>query len=302
MSQLGDVSDSSLHRVLKWVNLGPKTWGSWNESTLGAKRKGLERSQFVMFCHISHCTGSWKESILMCLPSLLYRLLLGSWKESILMKCHEMLFKLFTNSSQSSQRSSARNVEGLDDFLSANLSFLYGARGEVSWSGAASPVSSADDEVMRVQCVMNNERLRCNEALGASTQAVSLKVTLFSGSIGHCMVSVPDGHFLPLFWPGVLKWVISVTFELFGLFCVETFSKGCAAVTDFASNLSLSGRCLLPLTSVAQGTFYFVPWWTLLYCGSLPWRFLSLSMGDILDTRGSPFLLVCQLLGCLWLG
>ena len=48
------------------------------------------------------------------------------------MKCHEMLFKLFTNSSQSSQRSSALNVEGLGDFLSADLSFLYGARGEVS--------------------------------------------------------------------------------------------------------------------------------------------------------------------------
>ena len=70
---------------------------------------------------------------------------------------------------------------------------------------AASPVSSAVDEVMRVQCVINNEWLRCNEALGASTWAVSLKVTLFSGSIGHCTVSVPDGHFLPLFRPGVLK-------------------------------------------------------------------------------------------------
>ena len=44
------------------------------------------------------------------------------------MKCHEMPFKLFTYSSQSSQRSSALNVEGLDDFLSADLSFLYGAR------------------------------------------------------------------------------------------------------------------------------------------------------------------------------
>ena len=48
------------------------------------------------------------------------------------MKCHKMLFKLFTNSSQSSQGSSACNVEGLDDLLSANLSFLYGARGKVS--------------------------------------------------------------------------------------------------------------------------------------------------------------------------
>ena len=48
------------------------------------------------------------------------------------MKCHEMPFKLFTNSSQSSQRSSALNVEGWDDFRSADLSFLYGARGEVS--------------------------------------------------------------------------------------------------------------------------------------------------------------------------
>ena len=38
------------------------------------------------------------------------------------MKCHEMPFKLFTNFSQSSQRISALNVEGLDDFLLANLS------------------------------------------------------------------------------------------------------------------------------------------------------------------------------------
>ena len=62
-----------------------------------------------------------------------------------------MQFKLFTNSSQSSQRSSALNVEGLDDFLSADLSFLYDARGEVSWSRAASPVSGAVDEVMKVK-------------------------------------------------------------------------------------------------------------------------------------------------------
>ena len=48
------------------------------------------------------------------------------------MKCHEMPFKLFTISSQSSQRSSALNVEGLDGFQLADLSFLYDARGEVS--------------------------------------------------------------------------------------------------------------------------------------------------------------------------
>ena len=48
------------------------------------------------------------------------------------MRCHKMLFKSFTDSSPSSQRSSACNVEGLDDFLLVNLSFLYGARGEAS--------------------------------------------------------------------------------------------------------------------------------------------------------------------------
>ena len=37
-------------------------------------------------------------------------------------------------------------VEGLGDFRSANISFLYDARGEVSWSRAASPVSGADDD------------------------------------------------------------------------------------------------------------------------------------------------------------
>ena len=92
--------------------------------------------------------------------------------------------------------------------------------------------------------------LRCNEALGASTQVVSLKVTLFSGSIGHCMVSVPEGHFLPLFQPGVLKGVISVMFELFGLFCVKTFSKGCAAMTDLLQIFPIYSRtacCLSPL-------------------------------------------------------
>ena len=134
ISQLGDVLDSSLHRVLKWVNLGPKTWGSWRESKLGAKHKGLERSQFVTFGCISHCDGlersqfrcktqgSWKESICDVSPYMsLYRVLKGvnfdvihkglersqflmvcwnshcwgSWKESILMRCHETLFKLF---------------------------------------------------------------------------------------------------------------------------------------------------------------------------------------------------------------
>ena len=74
--------------------------------------------------------------------------------------------------------------------------------------------------------------LKCNEALCASKWAVSLKVTLISSSIGHCMVSVPEGHSLPLSQPGVLKGVISVTFELFGLFHVETFSKGGTAMTD----------------------------------------------------------------------
>ena len=53
--------------------------------------------------------------------------------------------------------------------------------------------------------MMNNEWLRCNKALGASMGVVSLKVTLISGSIGHCMVTVFDGHFPPLFQPGVLK-------------------------------------------------------------------------------------------------
>ena len=107
--------------------------------------------------------------------------------------------------------------------------------------------------------IMNS--LKCNEALGASTWVVSLKVTLFSGSIGHCTVGVPEGHFLPLFWPGVLKGVISVTFELFGLFRVETFLKGGAAMTDLLRIFPIYGRvaCCL-ITSVAQGTFYYVPW------------------------------------------
>ena len=48
------------------------------------------------------------------------------------MKSHKVPFKLFTNSSQSSQRSSALNVEGLDDFWLADLSLLYDVRGEVS--------------------------------------------------------------------------------------------------------------------------------------------------------------------------
>ena len=58
---------------------------------------------------------------------------------------------------------------------------------------------------------------------------------------------------------------------------------------QFASNHSLSGHCLPSLTSVAQGTLYFVPWWTLLYvpwwtlsyCGSLPWRSLLCLWGMI---------------------
>ena len=115
--------------------------------------------------------------------------------------------------------------------------------------------------------------------LCASTWVVSLKVTLISGSIGHCMVGIPEGHFLPLFWPGVLKGVI---FELFGLFCNEIILKMVCCCDRFASNLSHLWPCsLLSLTSVAQGIFY-VPWWTLLYCipwwtlycGSLSWRSL----------------------------
>ena len=52
--------------------------------------------------------------------------------------------------------------------------------------------------------------------------------------------------------------------------------KGRCCHDSLALNLSLSGCCLLSLTSVAQGTLYFVPWWTLLYlAGSLPWRFFS---------------------------
>ena len=66
-----------------------------------------------------------------------------------------------------------------------------------------------------------------------------------------------------------------------------------------ASNLSLSGRCLPSLTSVAQGMLYFVQWWTLLYvqwwtlfyCGSLPWRSLLCQWGHDLNVWGSPFLL-----------
>ena len=92
-----------------------------------------------------------------------------------------------------------------------------------------------------------------------------------------------DSHFPPLFRPGVLKWVISVIFGLFGLFCIEILSKGGCCHDSFALNLSLSGPLPVPpLTSVARGTLYFVLWWnllyvpwsTLFYCGSLPWRFL----------------------------
>ena len=106
------------------------------------------------------------------------------------------------------------------------------------------------------------------------------------------------------FRPGVLKWVISVTFELFGLFRDETSSKGGAAMTVWLRIFpSLAGACRL-LTSVAWGTLYFVPWstllylagslpwrflpwWTLFYCGSLPWRSLLYRWAHDLDVWGS---------------
>ena len=77
-----------------------------------------------------------------------------------------------------------------------------------------------------------------------------MKVTLFSGFIGHCTVGVPEGHFPYLVQPGVLKGVISVTFELFGLFRVEMFLKGGAIITDLLQIFPVSGRvvgCLSPL-------------------------------------------------------
>ena len=142
--------------------------------------------------------------------------------------------------------------------------------------------------------MMNNERLRCIEALGASTWVVSLKVTLISGSISHCMFSVSArslsssvsawglemSHFCHFwaFWP-LLRWNIL---------------KGGCCHESLASNLSLSGCCLPPLTSVAWGMLYFVPWWTLLYvpwwtlfyCGSLPWRSLLCLWGMIWTSGG----------------
>ena len=129
--------------------------------------------------------------------------------------------------------------------------------------------------------------------LCASTRSVSLKVTLISGSVSHYMVSVLDGHSPPLFWLRVLKWVISVTFGHFGLFCDEMFWLGVCR-DSLASNLSLSGRCLPSVASVARGmlcfapwwTSLYVPWWTLFYCGSLPWRSLLYLCGMIWMSGG----------------
>ena len=129
--------------------------------------------------------------------------------------------------------------------------------------------------------------------LCTSTQLLSLKVTLISGSVGHYMVSVLDGHSPPLFRLRVLKWVISVTFGLFGLSWWNIHRMGCCC-KSFALNLSLSGHCLPSLASVAQGTLYFVPWWTLLcvpwwtffYCGSLPCRSLLYLWGMIWTSGG----------------
>ena len=106
--------------------------------------------------------------------------------------------------------------------------------------------------------------------LCASTRALSLKVTLISGSICHYTVGIPEGHSLSLFQPGVLKGVISVTFELFWpLLCWNVLKRGCHH-KRLALNLSHFWPCWMPsLTSVAWGTFYSVPWWTLLYCA--PW-------------------------------
>ena len=86
--------------------------------------------------------------------------------------------------------------------------------------------------------------------LCASTWAMSLKVTLVCGSISHCMVGVPEGHSLSLFQPGVLKGVISVTFELFGLFHVEMFLKGGAVVTDLLQIFPISGCVVCCLSSL----------------------------------------------------
>ena len=160
-------------------------------------------------------------------------------------------------------------------------------------------MSSADDEVM------NNEWLRCNEALGASYTVWCPWRSLYLAALLATarLVSLPV-TFLLCFEPGVLKWVISVTFWAFLTLLRWNILEGGCCHDSFASNLSLSGHgACLPLPSVAQGTLYFVPWWTLLYlAGSLPWRFFSLSMGDVLDAWGSPLLLICQLLGCLQLG
>ena len=134
--------------------------GSWKESISDEKHKGLERSQFLTFCQCSHCKGL-ERSQFQCKTQ-------GSWKESLLMhrglersqfglKYHVCHSSCFTVSSQSSRWSSALSVEGLDDFRLADLFFLSAARGDVSWSWAAGPVSGAVDGVMK--CNMKNVRL-----------------------------------------------------------------------------------------------------------------------------------------------
>ena len=171
-----------------------------------------------------------------------------------------MLFKLFTNSSQSSQRSSALNVGGLDDFLSANLSFLCGARGEVSWSRAASPVSSADDKVMRCnmmyECLDNvhghsSVAMIKLEALGASTWLVSLKVTLISGSVSATtqLMSLMVTLLLCFGWGSWKESFLSLLGFLASFAMKHLLGWGCCH-DSFALNLSLSGRCLLSLASL----------------------------------------------------
>ena len=195
-------------------------------------------------------------------------LLLGSWKESIWMKCHKMLFKLFTNSSWSPQISSAHNVESLDDLSDGQSLLLVQCRGEVSWSTAASPVSGAVDDVMRVMCdeecldnvqVIAQQLWHKLEAMCLYMGGVPEGHSLASGSISHCMVGLPEGHFLCLPQPGVLKGVTSVTFELFGLFHDEMFSKGGAFITDLLQIFPIPGHVacsLSPLLLKGHSTWF----------------------------------------------
>ena len=109
------------------------------------------------------------------------------------------------------------------------------------------------------------------------------------------MVSVLDSH-SPLF---VLAEGLEMNHLCHFLGVLASFAMihlldwGCCH-DSLASNLSLFGRCLPSVASVAQRTLCFapwwtslyVPWWTLFYCGSLPWRSLLYLCGMIWMSGG----------------